>query len=205
MHVRDELSDLVGADRADPVLCATDMLEPGLVLEAEPVGIEWYDDAALAVADIGANAFGKTLPKPDRSRHEIDFAGIPAGEPDPAPIPAGLLAGDDAFLAKHDREAAFGEFKRRRGADNASANDDGIGACGQRRRGFYVVGNGAWQGSVPSAWQRCERLDFDENVRIDGDAVPVCTVASGNTAAARQAGAGLGCKGGSKGRHPAGE
>ena len=51
---------------------------------------------------------GQALPDPVGLHHDRQLGAVAALLPDPAPVAAGLLAGDPALLAQQDRQAATG-------------------------------------------------------------------------------------------------
>jgi hypothetical protein len=63
--------------------------------------------------------------------HQRDLALVPVLHPAPAPVAAGLLAGDDALLQQGDRMALPREEIRGRHAGDAGADHDRIGAFRQ--------------------------------------------------------------------------
>src|SRR5690606_24527305 len=84
------------------------------------------DDAALLVACVAPDALVEPLPDADGFGHQRHLARIAPGDAHPAPVAARLFLADPALFAQRHRHAAFGQFQRRRYADNAATDDDDI-------------------------------------------------------------------------------
>ncbi len=91
-------------------------------------GLAQIGDAGLAEAGLAVGAGVHAAPQPEAFDRQRDFPGVAAHGAAPAPVAAGLLAADAAFLAQHDRMALLGEEQRGGGADDAAADHHHPGA-----------------------------------------------------------------------------
>src|ERR1700678_1760543 len=89
------------------------------------IGAGDADDAANAESGLGADRLVEALPDAQAFDDQRDLALVAAILAHPAPVAAGLLAGDVALLAQGDGDAPLGESQRRAGTDDAAADDDG--------------------------------------------------------------------------------
>jgi len=103
-----------------------DLLQPSLPLRQFLPGPAQIHDAAAAEAGLGAHQAVQLRPQPQRLHRQRNLERIPAHLAAPAPVAAGLLAGDLALFAQHHRDTFAGEEKRRADADDAAADDDGV-------------------------------------------------------------------------------
>jgi hypothetical protein len=104
------------------------------------IGLAEIDDAGLAKAGLGADAFIHAAPGLERHKDQGDFARITAHLAAPAPITARLLAGNDAFLDQGHGNAPLGQFEGGRDADDAAANDGDRCLLRQFRVGIDGIG-----------------------------------------------------------------
>jgi hypothetical protein len=122
------------------------------------LGLAQIGNAALAEAGLGADALVHAAPQVQRFDGERDLARIAAHLPAPAPVAARLLGADLALLAQHHVDAAFAQFERRAGADDAAADDHDAGAL---RDGVVADdGIGSWchvAGAPDGAGRRARR------------------------------------------------
>jgi hypothetical protein len=100
---------LVLADKARVELVGPRVFQPafpsrhGVVVAAE------IDDAGGAEAGLGAHTLVHPLPQAQAFDDEGKLARVTAHLAHPAPVAAGLLAGDMPLLAQHDGNAALGQ------------------------------------------------------------------------------------------------
>src|SRR5262249_36845079 len=113
------------------------------------------EDAGAAKAGLPADTRVQAFPETQRFDDQRQLARVAAHLADPTPVPARLLAGNDALLAKHHRDAALGELQRGRGADDAAADDDDIGFGGSGR----VAGNGIGTGTHGTLFRLCSWME----------------------------------------------
>ena len=118
------------------------------------VGLAEIDDAALAEAGLGADAFIHSAPGFERYQNQRNLAYVAAHLPAPAPVAARLLAGDDAFLDERHVDAALGKLQRRRGADDAAADDGDCGPLRQFGVGIDRSGRDGHSGKIALRSQR---------------------------------------------------
>jgi hypothetical protein len=108
------------------------MLEPGLVHGGVARGLVEVDDAGAAIAGRGLEPRLHPLPLAERFERERNLGRVTAHLAAPAPVAAGLLAGDAALLHQGDGDAALGKRQRRHDADDAAADHHHRGPRRQR-------------------------------------------------------------------------
>ena len=152
-----------------PELVALDEPRPDIEVlrEACPCGValglgvvvDQVEDAVLPEPDVLADLLSELPPDAERLDDHRHLAGVAALLANPAPVAAGLLAGDMPFLANHHGGALFREEPCGRDADDAAADDDHLGGrgyrCGRREfacpsLGHDVVWGGACHGVILS-------------------------------------------------------
>ena len=90
-----------------------------------------------------------------------DFPGIAPHGAAPAPVAAGLLAADAAFLAQHDRMAFLGQEQRGGGADDAAADDHHAGAGRKTFIRLHEIDGGRHDVAIQHIW--CGGLTTDHS------------------------------------------
>ena len=109
------------------VACAGD---PGFVAGKFPLAACREIAAALAEADALADVGFEAAPDPIGGHRDRQFPEIAALLANPAPVAAGLFAGDMAFFADDDVDPALREEPGGGDADDAAADDDDVALAG---------------------------------------------------------------------------
>ena len=127
-QARHQLPSFGAGQEAGVELVLPSVIEPTFELSQLGPRLGEIHDAALAKAGFGLDPLVHALPQPQALDDQRDFAGVAAHFAAPAPITAGLFAGDMPLLAQRHRDPLFREKQGRAGADDAAADDYNISA-----------------------------------------------------------------------------
>ena len=117
------------------------MFQKGLVGCQLGLGLAQIQDTALSEPGRFHQPGFKRTPKFQALDDQRQLALITAHLAAPAPVAAGLFAGDLVFLAQRHRYAAFGKEVGGGGPNDAAAYHDGIDMIGQSRRARDGIGD----------------------------------------------------------------
>src|SRR5262249_54554811 len=101
------------------------------------------EHAGASEAGLRADLAVEVVPDPEALLDERDLRAVTVLLAAPAPVPARLLAGDPALLHERDGHAALRQVISGGRADDAAADDHGIG--GFRQRGIALDGVDGWR------------------------------------------------------------